>query len=217
VRAEEFQTRTHEVSARRVVARTQTLFFVILFGCVFVSHSRVAQRDGISFYAINARTVALVFAGYLVAAAGLWRLSQIMRAANEERLVWWGLRVVAIVLVVLLATPFNKGIFFNWAHMTAGVIGALAQLALGWRLSLRSREVRAWGAMAVILSGGVLAAFSLPDWQFSALLEGEITLEIGFAWCIWEWTKLLAKDSEPRTLERVRDRESPLRRGPSTR
>ena len=217
MRAEEIQTRTHEVSARRVVARTQTLFFVILFGCVLVSHSRVAQREGISFYAINARTVALAFAGYLVAAAGLWRYSQIVRAAHEERLVWWGLRVVAIVLVVLLATPFNKGTFLNWAHMTAGVIGALAQLALGWRLSLRSREVKAWGAMAVMLSGGVLAAFSLPDWQFSALLEGEIILEIGFAWCMWEWTRQLAEDPAPRTLRRLRDRESPLRRGPSTR
>jgi len=184
---------------------------------VLVSHSRVAQRDGISFYAVNARTVALAFAGYLVAAAGLWRFSRIMRAASEERFVWWGLRVVAVELVVLLATPFNKGTFFNWAHMTAGVIGALTQLALGWRLGLRSGEVRAWGSMAVMLSGGVLAAFSLPDWPFSALLEGEIILEIGFAWCLWEWTKRLAEEPAPRTLARVRDRESPLRRGPSAR
>ena len=209
--------RTEEVNARRVVARTQTLFFVVLFGCLLVSHSRVAQRDGISFYAVNARSIAFAFVGYLVAAAGLWRFSQIMRAVNEERLVWWGLRTVAVTLVVLLATPFNKGTFLNWAHMTAGVIGALAQLALGWRLCLRTGAARAWGAIVVMLAGGVLAAFSLPDWPFSALLEGEVILEIGFAWCMWEWTQVLAADQAPRTLARASGLESPLRRGPSRR
>ena len=217
MRAEESLTGALQVVARRLVARTQTLFFVVLFGCVLVSHSRVAQRDGISFYAINARTIAFAFVGYLVAAAGLWRFSQILRAANEERLVWWALRVVAVVLVVLLATPFNKGPFLNWAHMTAGVMGALAQLALGWRLGVRTREAQAWGPLAVMLAGGGLAAFSLPDWQFAALLEGEIILEIGFAWCMWEWTKVLVAEPTPTTRERASGRESPLRRGPSTR
>ena len=200
-----------------MVARTQTLFFVVLFGCVLVSHSRVAQRDGISYYAVNARTIAFAFVGYLVAAGGLWRLSQIFRAVDEERIVWWGLRVVAVVLVVLLVTPFNQGTFLNWAHMSAGVTGALAQLALGWRLVVRTRDPRAWAAMCVMLLGGVLAALSLPDWDFSALLQGEIVLEIGFAWCVWEWTKVLAGASAPKTWERSSGRVSPLRRGPSGR
>ncbi|HUY42987.1 MAG TPA: hypothetical protein VMU98_04400 [Acidimicrobiales bacterium] len=217
MRAEESLTGNQEIAARRVVARTQTLFFVILFGCVLVSHSPVAQRDGISFYAVNARTIALAFVGYLVAAVGLWRLSQIFLAVNEERLVWSALRVVAIMLVVLLATPFNKGTFLNWAHMVAGAAGALAQLALGWRLGTRTREVKAWGALAAMLAGGVLAALSLPDWRFTALLEGEIILEIGFAWCVWEWTKVLAAVPAPTTSGRASARESPLRRGPSRR
>jgi hypothetical protein len=84
-----------------------------------------------------------------------------------------GLRIIAFGLLLLLITPFNKGAFHNWTHMTIGVITAFA--------------------------GGALAATSLPDWNLAHLLQGEIVHEIGFRWCLIGWTYALS-DRHQRVL-----------------
>ena len=38
-----------------------------------------------------------------------------------------GLRCLAVGLVLLLLTPYNKGTFFNWAHMSVGIVMALVK------------------------------------------------------------------------------------------
>jgi hypothetical protein len=178
-----------QVRARRVVARTQTLFFVLLACCVLIDHSRVVQNEGISFYGAHAPTVALAFIAYGVASVGLWRCAQLFYDATLDRWVRRELRVVAVVLIVLLVTPYNRGALLNWTHMTAGVVGALAQLVTASHLARRAATTASRAALSVMLVGGVVAALSLPNWHFDYLLEGEIILEVGFAWSLWEWTK----------------------------
>ncbi|MDE3007411.1 MAG: hypothetical protein KGJ10_01730 [Acidobacteriota bacterium] len=177
-----------ERRARRLVARTQTLFFVLLACCVVSDHSEVAQRDGISFYGVHAPTLALAVVAYVVASVGLWQFAHLLIDATGDRFVGAQLRVVAVVLVVLLITPYNRGALLNWTHMGAGVVGALAQLACAGRLAWRTTTTRSRAALVVMLVGGVVSALSLPNWHFAYLLDGEIILEIGFAWSLWEWT-----------------------------
>jgi len=45
--------------------------------------------------------------------------------------------------------------------------------------------------LAVLLLGGAPAAASLPDWNFSYLLHGEVIYQPGFGWCLVEWTHAL--------------------------
>jgi hypothetical protein len=99
-----------------------------------------------------------------------------------------GLRVIAVGLVVLLATPYNQGTFLNWAHMVTGVTIAVIQLLTSVALLVRRPTVMAIGAFTALLAGGVIAAISLPDWHISLLLSGECLLEVGFAWSLIEWT-----------------------------
>lgn len=177
---------------RHVLLVTQVAFFTSLAWCYLIFHAPVVQLDGISFYGVYHRTLPIIFLGYLVAAIGLWRTGDYLRSAGAGAIVWSGLRVVAVSLMVLLATPFNHGALLNWAHMTTGVIGALVQLAITSRLLSTRRTLRTLGGFAVQLAGGLISAASLPDWHFTYLFSGEVLYQLGFAWCLIEWTSTLA-------------------------
>ncbi len=114
------------------------------------------------------------------------------KSAGVPTLTWSGLRIIAVLLFVLLATPYNRGTFLNWTHMLAGILGAICQLEVALQLVRESRSLRTVLGLAVLLVGGVVAAASLPDWHFEYLLQGEIVFQLGFAWCLIEWTYALA-------------------------
>ena len=98
-------------------------------------------------------------------------------------------------LVVLLATPYNQGTFFNWAHMSVGVSMGAMQIVVVRELLARRRSPGAVTGTVVGIFGGLLAAISLPDWHIPLTLQGEVLLEAGFAWCLLEWTHALEDQS----------------------
>jgi hypothetical protein len=174
--------------ARRLLIVTQVIFFGALFWCVLLVHDHAVENAGISYYGVHARTIPLAIIGYVTAAIGVWRASTILRDAGVEAIGWVGLRCVAVMLILLLLTPYNGGTILNWAHMTIGVAGALVQLTMTAALWRRTRSSSVGLAGAVQLLGGIVAALSLPDWSFEYLLVGEIVFQAGFAWCLLEWT-----------------------------
>jgi hypothetical protein len=175
-----------------VLLVTQSLFFLALTWCLLLNHSATAENDGISIYGVHRETVALLIGGYAAAFVGLWITSTHFRVAGVPALTWVGLRVIAILLFVLLAAPFNRGPFLNWIHMIAGIFGAVIQLEVALQLVRESRSARTVLGLVVLLLGGGIAAASLPDWHFDYLLQGEIVFQIGFSWCLIEWTYALA-------------------------
>jgi hypothetical protein len=181
-----------ETQTRHVLFITQAIFFFALAWCLVLNHSATAENDGISFYGVYHETVALLIGGYAVAFVGLWKTSTHFKAAGVSILTWVGLRVIALLLFVLLATPFNRGAFLNWTHMIAGVLGALCQLEVALQLVRENRSFRTVIGLVVLVLGGLIAAASLPDWHFEYLLQGEIIFQVGFAWCLIEWTYALA-------------------------
>jgi hypothetical protein len=181
-----------ETKTRHLLLISQSLFFVALAWCLILNHGPTAENDGISFYGVYHETVPLIVAGYAAAFVGLWRTSVTFRGAGVPALTWAGLRVIAALLLVLLATPFNHGAFLNWTHMAAGITGALLELEVALQLVRESRSLRTVLGLAVLLLGGVISAASLPDWHFTHLLQGEIVFQMGFAWCLIEWTYALA-------------------------
>jgi hypothetical protein len=181
-----------DTQTRHVLLVSQSLFFLALAWCLILNHSATAENDGISFYGVYHETVALLIGGYAVAFVGLWITSTHFKAAGVPKLTWVGLRTIAILLLVLLVTPYNRGAFLNWTHMIAGVLGAVCQLEIALQLVRESRSLRTVLGLIVLLLGGVIAAASLPDWHFEYLLQGEIVFQVGFAWCLIEWTYALA-------------------------
>ena len=180
-----------EVHARHVLAFTQLGFFLLLATCVLMDHSATVENDGISFYGVHATTLPIIAAAFAIGAGGLWRTARYFSAIHAPRLTTAGLRFVAVGLVALLLTPFNHGTVLNWMHMSIGVAMALVQLAISILLLVRRPSTRPALGFALQLIGGVVAALSLPDWHLAYLLQGETIYEVGFSWCLIEWTYLV--------------------------
>ena len=159
--------------------------------CVGLVHDYASENAGISYYPVHHRTIALAIIGYIAGAIGLWLASSIFREGGLGALVWVGTRAVAVMLVLLLLTPYTGGPFLNWAHMAVGVVGALVQLAISFTLLRRQWSRGAAVGFAVQLLGGVLGALSLPDWSFQLLLPAEIMIELGFGYCLLAWANVL--------------------------
>ena len=173
--------------AHRIVLASQGVFFGALALCVLLIHDHVVQNDGISYYGVHAETIVFAVVGYVVASVGLWWFAGILRDEGVEAVGWVSARLVSVMLILLLLTPFNKGTFLNWTHMTVGVTGALVQLGASWRIMRRRASTLASVGFWAQLVGGVVAAASLPDWGFTHLLTGEIVFEMGYALCVAEW------------------------------
>jgi hypothetical protein len=174
------------------LAATQAIFFTLLSWCVAIDHSETAQADGVSFYGVYHRTILLLALAFVVAAWGLWRAAGHYASLGAPTLAVYGVRVVALGLFVVIATPFNQGTFLNWTHMTAGVAMALVQAGITIALVRRVSRPASWSAFSVQLFGGLLAAFSLPDWHFPYMLAGEVIYEAGFALSLLTWMVVLA-------------------------
>lgn len=171
----------------RSLAVTQVVFFALLAWCVGIDHSRVVQMDGISFYGVFHRTVIQLGIAFVVAAWGLWRAAGHYLALGAPAWMAFGVRVVALSLFVVIATPFNQGTLLNWTHMSAGVAMALVQGAITLALLQRTTRPAALIAFVVQLAGGLVAFASLPDWRFAYLLQGEIAYQVGFSMALVVW------------------------------
>lgn len=183
------------IQARHVLVVTQVVFFFALLVCFFINHGSTAQADGISFYGVYAPTIAIVITGFTVAAFGLWRTASYFTRTDAPVFSVVGLRTIALGLFALLLTPYNQGTFLNWAHMVVGVSMALIQLGIVILLLQRRRTTLCVAGFAIQLIGGIIGAFSLPDWSFTFLLQGETLFEIGFGLCLIEWTyAILARE-----------------------
>ena len=174
------------------LAATQAIFFTLLAECVAIDHSEVAQADGVSFYGVYHRTIVLLALAFVVAAWGLWKAAANYATLGAPAFTVYGVRAVALGLFVVIATPFNQGTFLNWTHMTAGVAMALVQGAITIALVRRFPQPASWSAFWVQLGGGLLAAFSLPDWHFPYMLMGEVIYQVGFAAALLTWMVVLA-------------------------
>jgi hypothetical protein len=188
------------IQARHLLVITQAVFFFTLLVCFFINHGSTAQADGISFYGVYAPTIAIVITGFTVAAFGLWRTAWYFARTDAPVFSVVGLRIIALGLFALLLTPYDQGTFLNWAHMVVGVSMALIQLGIVFLLLKRRRTPLCVTGFAVQLTGGIVGAFSLPDWNFMFLLQGETLFEIGFGLCLVEWTFAILERHDESTV-----------------
>jgi len=184
-------TNTLQRRAVRVLFATQLLFFLALAWCIFLQHGYNAVSAGISYFGVSHRTIFFAVVGYVIAAVGLWRASRLFREGGLDPLLALGLKLVAAMLLILLATPYTGGTFLNWTHMSVGVVGALVQLAISFALLRRTLSFFAVAGVAIQLAGGIIGALSLPDWKFQILMYGELVFELGFSLVLFQWTRYM--------------------------
>jgi hypothetical protein len=176
-------------SARRTVIVSQVIFFVPLGFCVAWIHTGAVNRDGISYYGVHQPTLEIIAVSYLGAEVLLWRAARELAESGQPRELGQGLRVVALGLPGLLLTPYPAGPVWNWSHMVIGVVSGLVEFGLAIDLVLRDPTLGTWVTGGVQLAGGLLAAASLPDWNFPYLLVGEVIFELGFAGTMFRWLR----------------------------
>ncbi len=155
--------------------------------CVVVRHDTTAQNDGISFYGVYPPTIPLLIAAFGAGGLGLWRAASALGAIVPA--LGSALRAVATGLGLLLLTPYDVNAYFNWTHMTIGVVMALVQGGVTIALVRRDARAGTWAIASLQLAGGLLAAVSLPTWHVTYLLQGEIVYEIGFGLAALAWLR----------------------------
>ncbi len=189
--------------ARRLLGASQGFFFVSLVLCVIIDHGITARNDGISFYGVFHRTIVILVTGFAAAAVGLWRTASYYAAHAAPPGLIMGVRAVAVGLFLLLVTPYNRGPFLNWSHMTVGTVMALVQIGLTTALVRRHRSLGSVVAWVIQAVSGVVAALSLPDWHFPNLLLGESFFEVGFGISLFVWITALTYPTERRSRVRA--------------
>jgi hypothetical protein len=97
-----------ETQTRHLLLVTQLLVFLPTWSLI-INHSQTAENDGISFFGVYDESVPLLIGSYTVAYVGLWRTSTLFKVARVPSNTWVGLRAIAILLFVILVTPFNLG------------------------------------------------------------------------------------------------------------
>jgi hypothetical protein len=166
--------------SQRALLVTQAVFFCALAVCVALNHTRAAQTNGISYFAVNHRTVPFISVGFLAAGAGLWRVATLNQRRGDSSFSVYVTRLIALDAILVLVTPYKYGTILNWTHMSAGVIGAFLQIGflLYWMKFRRSTWLAV--GLSVQLLGGVISFLSMPDWSFDQLLFGETIFQVGF-------------------------------------
>jgi hypothetical protein len=171
-------------AALRPLLLGSTGFFASVAVCLAISHSTTTEHDGISYFSVRSTTLPVILLGYLCVITGM--LAAAHRFPDEDlgnRLAL-PMRCLPVLFVGLLCTPFNKGAFLNWTHMTVGVMLAISQgVVTVWLCSVLP-AFRVLAAAGLELVGGLVCALSLPDTSFNFLLQGELLFNLGFCLCL---------------------------------
>jgi hypothetical protein len=159
----------------------QAILYVGLLTCVALKPDGLGANDGISYYGIFRQTVvpyavALLGPGYCTwtalrtAAAFVPGPVYLRRMAN-------GLAALSVLVVL---TPYDANLVFDWVHTLAGTFLFALQLVLALRL-LGWTGGDGWVAgllAAQFVSGVFCAVYVLPKHGF--LLQGQAVFQLAF-------------------------------------
>jgi hypothetical protein len=171
-------------AALRPLLIGSTGFFASVAICLAISHSATTEHDGISYFSVRSTTLPVILVGYLCVITGMLAAARRFPEEDLGNRLALPMRCMPVLFVALLCTPFNKGTFLNWTHMTVGVMLAISQgIVTIWLCSVLP-AFRVLAAAGLELVGGVVCALSLPGTSFNFLLQGELLFNLGFCLCL---------------------------------
>ena len=108
------------------------------------------------------------------------RRARALTAETELRPLRDVLLAAAVLLPVLLATPYTASPAMNWTHMAVGSVLFVLQLAVvGWLSWLRHRTPTALGLFVLQTLAGVVCFVSVLDLA-PTMLQGQLVFQAAF-------------------------------------
>jgi len=162
------------------------LGYGLLFGFLLVDSilwpTKQVDAYGISYYLVHLDTFVVLALGFVGCIVALLVEARDLEGDGLARVLRWSFRAMAVLLALIMCTPYTWNTFFNWAHMTAGAMLFVLQLLLSGWLTIRylSRKAFNWAMILLQVTGGLLAMWSLPDNGINLLLQGEVIFQAGF-------------------------------------
>jgi len=166
--------------AARSLLLGQVGFFACLSLCVLIDSAGLNDNHGWSYYGGRAGTVVPYTLGFLVLVLLVGRSAQQLEKSSAPPWLPGALRLLAVLLLLDLATPDTVNALFYWAHDVASTVLFLFELALAILLVRNVVPTPAgWGMFGAQFSGGLVAMFS--QLQMLALLGlGILVFQVSF-------------------------------------
>lgn len=158
----------------RNVVYAQVSFFGFLAAATLITGEGFRDNHGPSYYGEHVRTLVPYGLGLLLCAFFVWRA-----AAELDGRLARGLRILAVLLVLDLATPDTVDSAFYWSHVVVSVLLFLQELAIGVELVAAAPAWPRVGLFAVQFGAGLVAMFSQLH-VIGALSFGIVAYQLAF-------------------------------------
>lgn len=174
-------------------------FFACLSVCVAIDRAGLNDNHGWSYYGGRYETFLPYMLGFLVLILLLGRSARLLELAGAPQLAG-ALRLLALLLLLDLATPDTVNGFFYWAHNVASTLLFLFEFCLGIVLVATAVPSLFGAALFVIqLAGGLIAMFS--QLQVLPILGiGILLFQVSFCVLLVVATARVARAAQPGPL-----------------
>ncbi|OIQ77312.1 hypothetical protein GALL_409970 [mine drainage metagenome] len=152
-----------------------------VLGCIIRVFNDQVSTDGLSYYGVHRETIPILIVGLSVCMIWFLRASRQFDAPGLGHSVSKSIRIFMIAVLMIYLTPYSINNDFDLAHRTIGTLLFLWQLALSldWTLG-RARDPVSWLAIALELTGGLIALLALSVQTHGYQFEGQLIFQIGF-------------------------------------
>jgi hypothetical protein len=164
----------------RTLLVAQLGFFACLGACVLLDAAGLSDNHGWSYYGGRSQTFVPYALGFLVLILLIGRAAAQLELTTAPREIAGGLRTLAALLLLDLATPDTVNSVFYWAHDVASTALFLYELWLAVRLvRIALPNALGVGLLVAQLAGGIVAMFS--QLQLIGLLSpGILAYQVSF-------------------------------------
>ncbi len=148
-------------AATRSLLLGQIGFFAFLGLCLSIDSAGLSDNHGWSYYGGRSGTFVPYLLGFLVLVLLIGRTARLLERSSAPPELAGALRLLAVLLLLDVATPDTLDAFFYWAHDVASALLFLFELGFGFVLVWKVVPTRLGrGLLGVQLVGGLLAMFS---------------------------------------------------------
>ncbi|HET8709722.1 MAG TPA: hypothetical protein VFL85_05615 [Candidatus Saccharimonadales bacterium] len=168
-------------AAIRYLIYSRLCFFGAIGVCILISRAAITTNVGISYYGAVSSTLVPYAAGFLLTC---WFVVQaVLRIDTKrpaEKYMVRGLIALVVLMIAVLAIPYDRGFWIYWLHVALGTSLFLVEMAMAIWMSLRVQgDAVNRGLFALMSAAGIVSALSLVRWA-SLMVPGQLVYELCF-------------------------------------
>lgn len=165
----------------RLLILSQVSFFGFLAVCILLIPEGLAANRGISFYGAHPADILPLGLGFLTSSYFLLQAARTMPSHTPaERLAIIALRLMTVLIIGVLITPYSLGYIVDVIHTIIGAALFILQLAMAiWLLAVIVPDWQTVALLVTQLAGGFISLFSLIN-ILPFLIQGQILFQVAF-------------------------------------